>query len=303
MIEIGLGSVQTWECDAMGHLNVQFYVARAGDSLAGLALPLGIGPRYCRDHGVVLTPTQHHIRFHRELRPGAPFAFYGGVLGVVGDTLRLYQEMRHSRGGAVAATFLVDAKLLDVETRAPRRLPDWVEEKAAALRMAVPEHAEPKGISAAPPRPQASWREAERMGLVRGFEGALPAPECDRHGFMLPRAYIGKISDSIPNLLLHAREEADPQGRRIGGAALEYRVVYRSVPREGDLLALRAGLSGFTKKATSWVHWLIDRETGEAVATAESVGVRFDLDARRALEHPPATLQALEAGVVPGLTV
>ncbi len=29
MIELARSSVQTWECDQMGHMNVQFYVEKA----------------------------------------------------------------------------------------------------------------------------------------------------------------------------------------------------------------------------------------------------------------------------------
>ena len=31
-----LGSVQTWECDTMGHMNVQFYCAKAWEAEQGL---------------------------------------------------------------------------------------------------------------------------------------------------------------------------------------------------------------------------------------------------------------------------
>ena len=32
-LEVWRGSVNTWECDQMGHLNVRFYVARSAEGL------------------------------------------------------------------------------------------------------------------------------------------------------------------------------------------------------------------------------------------------------------------------------
>ncbi|WP_422021513.1 thioesterase family protein [Pyruvatibacter mobilis] len=64
-------SVQTRECDDMGHMNVQFYVAKAGEGLDVLAHEMGYGPRARRADNTVLLPREHHIRFHREQRPPA----------------------------------------------------------------------------------------------------------------------------------------------------------------------------------------------------------------------------------------
>ena len=57
MIETAMGSAQTWECDAMGHMNVQFYIARATDGLAAIGLALGLGSQRT---GVGLIATDHH---------------------------------------------------------------------------------------------------------------------------------------------------------------------------------------------------------------------------------------------------
>ena len=40
-VEVWRGGVATWECDAMGHLNVGFYLAKCQESLAALAAARG----------------------------------------------------------------------------------------------------------------------------------------------------------------------------------------------------------------------------------------------------------------------
>jgi acyl-CoA thioester hydrolase len=303
MIEIGSGSVQTWECDVMGHFNVQHYVARVTGSLPALGIALGIGPAWCRERGLQLRALEHHIRFLREQRPGAPFAILGGVVGIDGDRrLRLYVEMRHTGSGAAVAGFTIVAALLDMASGEARPLPAGLAPRAAALEAAVPAHAAPKGLRLDPPRRNAGWEAADRLGLPLVQQGAVTAAECDLSGLMLTRAYIGRIADAIPNLLARMGGEERGAEGRIGGAALEYRLVYRTVPRAGDVLALRSGVKALAGKATTWVHWLIDRESGSAVGTAEVVAVNLDLVERRAVELGEAARRALERRLVPELS-
>lgn len=302
MIEIGLGSVQTWECDVMGHMNVQFYVARIGDSLPALALALGLGPRQCRALDAELAPIDHHIRFLKELRPGEPFSIFGGVLACEGNRLRFYQEMRNAATGTVAASFITVATLVDGERRFRLPLPDAVKARAAALVENLPEHARPRGLSLDPPRPRPDWAEADRLGLMLTQQGAVTPQECDTSGLMVPRAVIGRVSDSIPNVVAKAHG-GDRSAAGTGGAALEYRLIYHATPRQGDLLALRAGVKSIGAKAFIWGHWLFDRESGEAVATTEAVAVTFDLAARKALPLSGTMQQSLSKFLVPELSV
>jgi acyl-CoA thioester hydrolase len=302
MLEIGLGSVQSWECDVMGHLNVQHYVARASESLAALMLPLGLGPSECRALDAELVATDHHIRFLREMRPGAPFTFFGGVIEASGERLRLYQEMRHTLTGAVAASIVTEAALVDAELRGRLPLPDGLETRAAALKVELPEHAQPKGLALTPPRPRPTWEEADRLGLVLTQQGALGPQDCDRRGFMVTRAVMGRISDAIPNMIVKIRG-VDRSAENTGGAALEYRLVYHATPREGDVLALRSGIKAIGSKTFCWVHWLFDRESGLAVATAEAVAVAFDLATRKSIALDEEMRRKLERHLVPELSV
>ncbi len=303
MIEIGAGSVQSWECDAMGHLNVQHYIGRAVESLASLGVALGLGPAYGRAQGAELVATDHHIRFLREMRPGAPFIITGGVVDTGKDQLRLYQEMRNTATGVISATFITEVALFDRVTRERRPLPASVAARAASLGVAVPEHGAPRGLVRTAPRPRPSWEEADRLGLVLTQQGAVGAGDCDGRGFLLTRAYMGRVSDAIPNLLARLRGEDRSHDDKTGGAALEYRFVYHATPREGDVLALRSGVKALGEKTMIWIHWLFDRETGQAVATAEAVAVTLDLVARKAVAMTDTARRAMERHLVPSLSV
>ncbi len=303
MIEIGMGSVQTGECDAMGHMNVRHYVSRALEALAWLGLELGLGPAYAREQNAGLGPADQHIRFLRELPAGAPFAVWGGVVDRRGETLRLYQEIRNAAVDAVAATIVTDAVLADARTGAPRPAPSGIADAAAPLSAAVPDYAAPRGLGFGPPREPLSLDCAVELGLGLTHKGSVQAVECGEHGLMRADGVIARIWDGVPNSPARdVRPEGRPSGK-IGSAALEYRLVYHRPIRAGDLLTVRSGLKAVGSKTTTWAHWLFDGQGGTAVAAAEAVGVSFDLTARKAVAMEEEMRRALEGLVVPGLAV
>lgn len=294
-------SVQTWECDDMGHMNVQFYVAKANEGLPVLALHLGHGPGEARDTGAALLPVEHHIRFHREQRPGAPLTLEGGVTGREADRLQVYQELTNTASGAVAATVNASVVFADLQTRAPLPLPDALAAAADAQVMPVPEHGRARGLVMGDPVPEPTLAGAEAKGMVYTWQGTVMRAMCDGHGFMTQQHFMGLVSDSIPNLLSQTRGDDRSANPDIGGAALEYRFVYRRWPRAGDILTLRSGLKQVGPKTYTWAHWMFDLETGKAVATAEAVAITLDLKARKAIAIPDAMRAHLESRVVEGI--
>ncbi|MBM3588494.1 MAG: acyl-ACP thioesterase [Alphaproteobacteria bacterium] len=295
MIVIGKGSVQSGECDVMGHMNVRHYLARAGDGLAWLGLALGITP----DRGF-FTPVDQHIRFLREMAAGTPFTIFGGVVARRGDQLRAYVEIRNSGTGVPSAALVSDIELRDPHSGAVLPLPAGLEGKLAGLTVALPAHAGPRGLPFDPIRPLPDAGAAAAMGLTDAYIGAIRAEDCDRAGLMRPDVVISRIWDGVPNLRfpgaeLGAREEG------LGSAALEYRLAYLKPMRIGDLLIIRSGLRALGEKTTTWTHVLHDGVSGAPVAAAEAVGVSFDLMARKAVAIPPDRRRLLEGLLVPGL--
>ena len=302
MIEIARSSVQTWECDQMGHMNVQFYVAKADEGMAALAFAVGLGHGVQQENGATLVPREHHIRFHRELRPGAPFVLRGGVLRALTAGIEFYEEMSNIVGPSLSATFFARAEWCDQQTRGGLPLPITAIAKTAPLSIELPPHGAPRGLDMLPPRPAPNLKTAERMGLITTYRGTVLPEFCDRAGFMTPRHYMGRVSDAIPNLIAQTNG-TDRSASATGGAALEYRFIYREPAREGDVLVLKSGLKSVGAKTYVWCHWLFDAETGGCIATAEAVAVAMDLATRKAIDIPPDMRKGLEALVIPDLSV
>jgi len=301
MIEVARSSVQTWECDQMGHMNVQFYIEKAGQGLAALSLALGLGPRYARNEGARLFVRDHHVRFLREQRPGAPFFIRAGVLEVRDFGLRVYEEMVSTVSGEPAASFIAEVELLDEETREVKPLPAKAKEAAKKLVVELPVHGSPRGLEIYEPRPAPKLKEAD--GMVRTWTGEVETAQCDGQGFLLIRHFMGIVSDGIPNLLVQTSGADRSETPSVGGAALEYRFIYRRHPRAGDILTLRSGLKQVGPKTYTWCHWLFDVESGEAVATAEAVAIALDLTTRKAIPIPDEMRANLESLVIKDLGV
>ncbi len=298
MIEVARSSVQTWQCDQMGHMNVQFYLDQAEQGIAALALALGLPP----GEALRLRAREHHVRFLREQRPGAPFFLRAGVVDVGEGGLTVYEELVETVSGTPAATFRVELACEDATTT-PRPLPATARQAASALHAEVPEHGRARGLVLDPPRPSPRLEEADGLGMLRTWQGRVGAAQGDETGRLTARHFMGIVSDSIPNLLALTGGADRSRASNVGGAALEYRFVYRGAPRVGDVLTLRSGLKQVSAKTYTWCHWLFDLATGDAVATAEAVAIALDLEQRRAIPIPDAMRTDLEARVIDGLGV
>lgn len=304
MIELARSSVQTWECDQMGHMNVQFYVEKSCDALAVLGARIGLGPKALRRHGLKLEVAEHHVRFLRELRPGAPYVLRGGVAKTEVMTLTAYSELAITGSGTVAASFLTTARLADRRDGAVVSFEDGARAMATHLITAIPEHGSPRGLVLERARdPALTLGEAEAMKLTPTYRGVVRPWECDDEGEMLPRFFMARVSDAIPNLLVQTSGHNRGAGGNQGGAALEYRFIYRKRPRAGDIVTVMSGLKAVGAKTYIWAHWLFDGETGEALASAEAVAVAMDLTTRKAIALPDDFRARLESLVIEGLTV
>jgi acyl-CoA thioester hydrolase len=300
MIDVMRSSVNTWECDHMGHMNVRHYSARAADGLARLGALLGFGPKKLQTAGLTLRAAGQHFRFHREMRPGAAFHLQAGVIDASEARLRAYFEMRLVGDEALVASIVTDAIVVESTTF---RIVAWASdaiERARKLTTEVPPHGLPRGISSAPPRsPLPTYEEARP--LVGAYLGPVTRDDCDERGFMLESAYLARVSDGMPHFFRSLRRGDGPVG--VGGAALEYRFAYHGRPRIGDIIDMRVGLKAVGRKTIHFCHWIFDVESARCVSTSEAVAVSLDLTTRKAIEMSDQARAVLEAQVVPRLAM
>jgi acyl-CoA thioester hydrolase len=298
------GSVNTWECDDGGHLNVRFHFERAMIGLAHLAHALEMPRAFTTAPGATLVPLEAHIRFLKEARPGAPLAMHGGVVGLEESAAQVCLDMRHA-DGAPASCFTL--KVAHVDTRGFRPFAWSARSRAAAKRLQVslPAHAKPRSIDLAKAPSEASLTRAIELGATRIGATMVTPDQCDAFGRLRGEHFVGRVSDSVPNLLAQWRQEAaeaNDGGGAPAGAVVEARFVYRHFPHAGDLIEVRSGVIEVGEKTLRLAHWLCDPESGGVWASMEAVALTFDTATRKAISPTPEARARLASHVI-GMTV
>ena len=304
-LEVWRGSVNTWECDDMGHMNVRFYVARATEGLVGLASAIGLKGAFKANSPATVVVKDHHIRFLREALSRTPLHMVGGILDIDECEARFLQLLIHSDTGDLAASF--QTRVTHVTSRDERPFP-WspqVWALADSLKMSAPERAAPRSLDLVASGGMATLAEADRLGLIRLGAGAFGPEDCDTFGRLRPDVFIGRVSDGLPALAAALRVNGDGTSVRrpvgVGGAVLEYRVAYLASPKAGDRFEIRSGLAGVDDRSQRIIHWMLDPETGRPWGSAEAVAIALDLNARKIIPISADDQLRLRAHIHPQL--
>ena len=228
----------------------------------------------------------------------------GGIVSMDEDSALALQVLTHSNSGEPCATFLTRVTHASREGRA-FAWPARARVAAAAMTVDIPPFAAPRSIAAEPVISAASLARADEIGLMCAGRGCIGPRDVDAFGRMTPDHFIARVSDGVSGLLAPVRKaviEALPdQPKRVGGAVLEYRLIYLEWPTVGDHVELRSGLQGFEEKTQRLNHWLLDPVSGKAWATSEAVAVNFDLDTRKSIPILHEAREVLAGYTRPGL--
>jgi acyl-CoA thioester hydrolase len=301
-VEVWRGTVAAWECDGMGHLNVRFHLLRAMQGLAGAAAALGMPHAFAPHAAATLIVREHHVRFLREAREGAIQHMTASVVAMGEHDATLQFTLFNSAGGEVSSTFLTRVVHASAREGRPFPWPGRAREAAAAMTGEVAANAGPRSVQPGFEAPALTPDEAVARGLTLAGLSVVVPEDCDVFGRLRTEMVMGRISASIGHTVepfRRAAQEAMPS-LRMGGAAMEYRLVYFDHPRAGDRIAVHAGIVGADRKMARMRHWLLDPATGAPWAVAENVSVNFDLDSRKAVLVPEDAVAKLQSVVATG---
>lgn len=289
MIDTYRGYVSLQECDEMGHMNIQHYIAKGSDSSFNLRVALGLGALDQPKSGLGYVALEHHIRFHRELRASDLVVIRAGVVEMRDKTFRIYQEMREALDDRLAATFVVDTGCLDLETRRLTQWPDEARQRAQSLMTALPPEALPRSLPKEAVERDVSLARADEFGMVETNRSVVNTWECDTNGHMNARFFMARFSDAQGHMWAHAGLGRHEQAARgLATATVEMRLAYLRELRAGETLFVRTGILATEGKTIRYRHWLFSGDTGEAACIAEGAGLLFDKATRKAVPLPPS---------------
>lgn len=274
-------SVNAWDCDENGHLNVRYYIGKNYQGLIHLLATFGLNRHAIVALGGRIHLRNQHIRFHREARMAAPLIVRGQVLHVEDALVVAYTEIRNTQDDTLYTSFTTEIEILDVK-------------KSVTLSFNLETHPEPfvvpdyAGIRSLGPgtKPTLNIDAALAVGYFETGRGTVLNEECDDGGRMEIYQYAGRIADAIPTFMAAMQSEEEFALRssgELGGAVVEYRVDYYSALGAGERFVIISGLPSFTDKTLRLSHLIFNLETAELVLQCQGVGVALDLRTRRAV--------------------
>ncbi len=283
MIETYRGYVDTWECDDVGHMNVQFYMAKLSSALEHFRIAIGLGPRGAAGKGLVLWPSEDHIHFKDELRTSDTVTIETGVLDADDHGVAVYSAVREAVSGGLSATIITRLKPLSPTLSAPRPLPETSRSAALALKTTLPDEARPRSVSNS--LPSLTLAGATAKGLISTYRGVVHPMHCTAEGYMLQQHYMGRYSEGGGHFW--AGVGLDRQSLKSAGIGIvfvENQHTYLRPIMAGTALRIMSGLIGVGRKTISLAHFMFDAETGEAVARSSATALLLDLEARRSAD-------------------
>jgi len=116
-IETYRGKVTPAECDYLGHMNIQFYVARISDATATLNNAIGLTASYVRSQRRALVTVHQDISYIAEVAAGDLLVMHSGVSAVESKNIRVLHRLTRAGSGEPVMTASVLMVGMDLERR------------------------------------------------------------------------------------------------------------------------------------------------------------------------------------------
>lgn len=292
------GMVNTWECDDNGHMNVQFYVARASDGAFFLRHALGLTPGVIRETGRTMIAIEEHFRFHRELRAGDMMRMRSRLIEMRPRTLVVYHELLNAATDETAATVVAVSAQFDMKARKTIPWTDDAKARGEKLVGPLPDHAEARSVKRETKLPDLTLADAD--DFIEIYRGAVGPTHCDDFGHMGTQFYVSRYSDGSGHLWQGIGMDRERLAReRRGSVVLEQRLNYVREVLSGDILIVKSALVEVAAKTVRFCHFMFNGETGLLAATSEVTAILLDLDKRRAVGFSDDERQRLAPHVRP----
>ena len=263
------GDVESWECDAFGHMNIAFYAERFGDASASLLFPLA-PDRAWRTASLF-------VRYEKELLAGESIAIDSGVIGLGAGAAKGERNVRIGHrltmgSGAVAA--------VAEHTLVPRDLKMRAGLAGALDKATVAFDAKPFAPVALPPA----------HGPVASLRDRVKSWELDERGQLSLWGHMRRFSTACGQLMNAAGMDAQAiASQRRGFATFESRLALSAwQPGTGAEVAATSGFLALGRSSIVTIHDLVEVKGGDRIARCYLAGVYFDLDARKSAPLPDA---------------
>jgi acyl-CoA thioester hydrolase len=129
------GTVHSWHCDHMGHMNVMWYVGKFDEATWNLAAMMGMTAQYLKDAKRGMAAVDQRIAYRREALPGDVVTIRTAIIEVRQKSVRFVHEMRRGDLGDLLATMVVTGVHIDGVGRRATAFDKPIHAKAEAMKV------------------------------------------------------------------------------------------------------------------------------------------------------------------------
>ncbi|MDJ0950328.1 MAG: thioesterase family protein [Alphaproteobacteria bacterium] len=126
-------AVNPWQCDQLGHMNVQHHMAAVSDAAFQMFIHLGLGPEVERDPPIALAAVRMEFDFPIELNVGDAYRVESTIHRVGTKSVTFHHRMKKVATGEVVMEANVVGVCLNLESREGMALPEDVAARAREI--------------------------------------------------------------------------------------------------------------------------------------------------------------------------
>ncbi len=128
------GTIYPWNCDHMGHMNVQFYVAKFDEASWNLLSMLGLSPAYLKENNRGVVALEQHVNYYKEVFAGDSIYIESEIVEAREKTLLLRHQMFNLESREMISQTEITGLHIDSKLRKGIPLPLFVKEKLYELK-------------------------------------------------------------------------------------------------------------------------------------------------------------------------
>ena len=130
------GTVHSWHCDHMGHMNVMWFVGKFDEATWNLAAMMGMTAQYFKDAKRGMAAVDQRIAYRREALPGDVVTIRTAIIEVRQKSVRFVHEMRNAETGEISAITLLTGVFIDTSLRKSCAFPEIFRARAGKFTVA-----------------------------------------------------------------------------------------------------------------------------------------------------------------------
>lgn len=301
-IQTWAGEAETHECDALGHLNMRYYLYKAQQARQMFIMILGLPNAFTAGYPSSVKFMNAHIQYKAESRPGQLLRIETGILELRDKGMTLLHVIYHVNG-TVSATIIENIDHVYLPTGASFNWPLRVKNAAEKYHVDMPNYAAPRSLNPWIKMTPPTQSQLEEWGVKPIGQGVFQRAETDMFDRVMGGAILGRASDCVAHYKDGWPEAHKGAGldETIMGVLLEVNFVCHQPVQAGQGFLFYSGIAHVNRRTRRLIHTLIDPVTGTALATMDAMSALFDLTKRKILEPSAQDLSTLKAVCVPEL--